>query len=176
MNNNVYMHVALARGVLLFTRDRSRMASRSTSICRLCRTEASANHTAALFSNAAVKQDLATRISDLLNVAVAANDGLPQHVCDKCMRRVKMLERAAEDLVDFRSQVSENYKTLTLARGPLKRAKDAVVSPDTIKARPPTKKLLSQRQLDFGHSKHHNNIIICTNSKHHNVTCTNQAN
>ena len=134
------------------------MASRSTSICRLCRTEASTNHTAALFSNAAVKQELATRISDLLNVAVAANDGLPQHVCDKCMRRVKTLERVAEDLVDFRSQVSENYKTLTLARGPLKRVKDAVVSPDTIKARPPSKKLLSQRQLDFGHSEHRDNI------------------
>ena len=159
MNSNVYMHVALARGVLLFTQDRSRMASRSTSICRLCRTEASTNHTAALFSNAAMKQELATRISDLLNVAVAANDGLPQHVCDKCVRRVKTLERAAEDLVDFRSQVSENYKALTLARSPLKRAKDTVVSPDTIKARPPSKKLqLSQRQLDFGHSKHHDSV------------------
>ena len=132
------------------------MAFRSTCICRLCRTEASVNHTAALFSHAAMKQELATRIGDLLNVVVAANDGLPQHVCDRCMRRVKTLERAAEDLVDFRSQVSENYKILALARGPLKRAKDAVVSPDTIKARPPPKKLLSQRQLDFGHSKHHN--------------------
>ena len=126
------------------------MASRSTSICRLCRTEASANHTAALFSHAAVKQELATRISDLLNVAVAVNDGLPQHVFDRCMRRVKTLERAAEDLIDFCSQVSENYKILTLARGPLKHAKDTVVSPDTNKARPPSKKLLSQRQLDFG--------------------------
>ena len=96
------------------------------------------------------------RISDLLNVAVAVNDGLPQHVFDRCMRRVKTLERAAEDLVDFRSQVSESYKILTLARGPLKHAKDTVVSPDTIKARPPSKKLLSQRQLDFGHTKHHN--------------------
>ena len=47
------------------------------------------------------EQELATRIGDLLNVVVAANDGLPQHVCDRCMRRVKTLERAAEDLVDL---------------------------------------------------------------------------
>jgi len=156
VNSNVlYARGVRARRIFLFTRDRE-MAFRSTCICRLCRTETSVNHTAALFSHGAMKQELATRIGDLLNVVVAANDGLPQHVCDRCMRRVKTLERAAEDLVDFRSQVSENYKILALARGLLKRAKDAVVSPDTIKARPPPKKLLSQRQLDFGHSKHHN--------------------
>ena len=31
------------------------------------------------------------------------------------MQRVKMLEIAAEDLVDFHSQVSKNYKILTIA-------------------------------------------------------------
>ena len=52
------------------------------------------------------------------------------------MQRVKMLEIAAEDLVDFHSQVSKNYKILTITSGPLKCAKDTIVSPDTIKARP----------------------------------------
>ena len=81
-----------------------------------------------------MKQELATRIGDLLNVVVPVNDGLPQHIYDRCMWMVKTLEKAAEDLVDFLSQVSENYKILALARGPLRYAKDAIVSPDTIKA------------------------------------------
>ena len=72
------------------------MAFRSTCICRLCRSKASVNHTTALFSHATMKQELATRIGDLLNVVVATNGGLPQHVCDRCMRRVKTLERTAD--------------------------------------------------------------------------------
>ena len=137
----------LRAAYFLFTRYR-KIVFHSMCICRLCRTEASVNH---------IPQHCSvTRIGDLPNVVMAANDDLPQHVCDRCMQRVKALERAAEDLVDFHSQVSENDKILVLARGSLKRAKDAVVSPDTIKAQPPPKKLLSQRKLDFGHSKHHN--------------------
>ena len=115
VNSNVYMHIALDCCAFLFTRDWSWNGICSTSICRLCRTEASVNHTAALF---AVKQELATRISDLLNVAVAANNALPQHIWDRCMQRVKTLERATEDLVDFHSQVSKNYKILTITSGP----------------------------------------------------------
>ena len=34
-----------------------------------------------LFSLAAVKEQLSSRIESLLNVPVAANDGLPQHIC-----------------------------------------------------------------------------------------------
>ena len=68
----------------LFTRDRE-MVFHSTCICRLCRSKASVNHTTALFSHAAMKQELATRIGDLLNVVVATNDGLHNtFVTDAC--------------------------------------------------------------------------------------------
>ena len=101
VNSNVlYVRGVRAWHIFLFTRD-CEMTFRSTCICHLCRSEASVNHTTALFSHAAMKQELATRIGDLLNVVVAANDCLPQHVCDRCMQRVKTLERAAENLVDL---------------------------------------------------------------------------
>ena len=122
-------------------------------VCRLCGTTASFQHAVSLFSPAAVKQQLSSRIRSLLNVEVAANDGLPQHICEKCKRRVETLERATEDLAKFRSQASEIYGSLVLARGGLKRTKESSasigVSPDTLKVRPPSKKHLSQKQLDF---------------------------
>ena len=63
----------------------------------------------------AVKQQLPSRIENLLDVKVAGNDGLPQHICEKCKRRVETLERATEDLGKFRSQASEINGSLVLA-------------------------------------------------------------
>ena len=78
-----------------------------------------------LFSSVAVKQQFPSRIENLLDVKVAGNDGLPQHICEKCKRRVETLERATED---FRSQASEIYGSLVLARGALKRTKESSAS------------------------------------------------
>lgn len=123
-------------------------------LCRLCATVVSSSKNAvSLFSPTAVKQLLSSRIEDLLDVKVAENDSLPQYICEKCKRRVETLERAIEDLRKFRNQTSETYKSLVLARGALKRTKESSasigVSPDTLRSRPPSKKHLSQRQLDF---------------------------
>ena len=132
------------------------MAFCATCVCRLCRAAMPTKHAVALFSCSAVKQKLACRLADLLDVNVNESDGLPQHVCAKCVRRLGSLERAAEDLVNFRSQAVESYRALQPARGPLKRTKESSaqvgVSPDTVKARPPSKKQLSRRQLDFDNS------------------------
>lgn len=67
---------------------------------------------------------------------------------------METLERATEDLRKFRSQANEVYGSLVMAKTGLKRTKESSgsigVSPDTLKARSPSKKQLSQRQLDFG--------------------------
>ena len=42
--------------------------------------------------------------SDLLTYWTDEKDGLPQHVCVKCLKQLRNLEKAAEDLVNFRSQ------------------------------------------------------------------------
>ena len=134
----------------------------STRMCRLCQTATPANSAILLFGTKAVEESLASRINDLLDVTVDANDSLPQHICRKCKRRVETLEKLAEDLRQFKILARDNYKTLS-SRGSLKRTKDSSgvtgVSPDTVRVRPPPKKL-TQRQLNFTPSELSNSCPI----------------
>ena len=130
----------------------------SSRTCRLCRSLVAVNHCIALFSRGSAQQRLSTRITDLLDVSVDANDGLPQGVCEKCKRRLEHLEFAAQDLVDFRKLARDSYTALVPPRGPLKRTKESSgeigVSPDIAKSRPPLKKqtAATSKRLDFGQS------------------------
>ena len=86
--------------------------------------------------------------SDLLDVTIAAKDGLPQQICNKCKRKLERLEKAAEELEYFRTQASSNPTILTSTRRELKRTKETSasvgVSPDTAKTcRQPEKYVLS---------------------------------
>ena len=123
----------------------------ATHECRLCRAVVPAKQSTSLFSPLGLQQKWASRIEDLLDVSAAHNDGLPGHICDKCKRRMVLLEKAAVDLVDFREQARKSR--VVAPRGPLKRTKDtsgSVVSPDTAKARPQPKRLSSVgRRLEF---------------------------
>ena len=149
------------------TSARAFMFTMVASLCRLCRTTLLPKHAVNLFGHAAVKTQLSSRTEDLLGIRVAENDGLPQHICERCKRRVETLERAVADLEGFRSQARDSYDLLLLTRAPLKRTKESSasigVSPDTIRARPPPKKHLSQRQLTFEHGRLtvHNNSCCC---------------
>ena len=70
-------------------------------------------HAASLFSCSAMKQKLASRFTDLLDVTVTENDDLPKHTSVvKCVRQLGSLERAGEGLVNFRSQAMESYRAL----------------------------------------------------------------
>ena len=102
------------------------MATRSC-LCRLCQSSVSSAHAVCLFGPTATRQNLTIRISDLLDVPIAVNDGYPEHICEKCKRRLERLEKAAEDLENFRSQASSSYNKLpggTCRRGELKRTKE----------------------------------------------------
>ena len=92
----------------------------------------------------------------IIQLCSSANDGLPQHVCDKCKRRVETHKRSVEDLRQFKTLARQNYNTLS-SRGTLKRTKESSgvtgVSPDTMRVRPPPKKL-TQIQLDFEQSNY----------------------
>ena len=69
-------------------------------------------HAVSLFSCSAVKK-LTSQFTDLLDLTVTENDGLPEkHVCTKCVRWLGSLERAVEDLVNFHSQAMESYRAL----------------------------------------------------------------
>ena len=94
----------------------------------------------------------------MLDVSVDANDGFPEleHVCEKYKRRLERLEKAAEDLESFRAQVRALYASLRLKRSELKRSKDTSstdASPNTVRVRPPSRKLLTARHLDFDDCK-----------------------
>ena len=73
--------------------------SRTMVSTRMCQTATPANNASLLFGTKAVEERLASRIHDLLDVTVDANDGLPQHICGKYKRRVETLERSAEDFM-----------------------------------------------------------------------------
>ena len=113
-----------------------------------------------LFSNTAVQQRLPDRITDLLDVPVTQADGLPGHICRKCKRKLERLEKAAEELESFRCDAKNTYSTFALKRNELKRTKETSssigVSPDTLKSRPPAKKL-TRRHLDFENG----NSVLC---------------
>ena len=124
----------------------------SSLLCRLCQSSSPSDTAVNLFSQTAAEQRLPDRITDLLDVPVARADGLPGHICCKCKRKLEHLEKAAEELENFRSETKNTYSTLALKRNELKRTKETSssigVSPDTLKARPPAKKL-TRRHLDF---------------------------
>ena len=80
------------------------------------------------------------------------------------------MEKAAEDLENFRSQASSSYTKLrSCRRGELKRTKETSssvgVSPDTAKNRPQSKRRLTQRRLDFTQSKETNKHYYYNNNK-----------
>ena len=122
--------------------------------CRLCVQKLTAKYSISLFRSENIQQTLAARVTALLDVPVVVNDGLSQVICEKCKRRLVRLEKASEELVDFRKTASDNYQSF-LPRSSLKRTKETSamigVSPDTQKARPPPKRLTTRR-LDFGQS------------------------
>ena len=108
----------------------------------------------ALFSPTAASQNLATRISLLLETTVAADDSLPYHLSKPC-KRFDSLKKAVENLQMFRNMASESRHTL-LGSTSVKRTKDSSgsigISPDTMRARPASKRHLpeTRRQLDLG--------------------------
>ncbi len=128
----------------------------STRVCRLCQASEPVKHSVPLFSPAGLQQQWVSRIKDHLDVTMICNDGLPGYMCRKCKRRFVALEKAAEDLVDFREQATKCQESLVLCRGALKRTKETsgtLVSPDIAKARPSSKRTSTSipgRRLEFG--------------------------
>ena len=80
-------------------------------LCCLCQARVATKQAVAIFGKTEAIQRVPSRIKDLLGVRVVQSDGLPQHICMKCKRRLETLERAAEDLQEFRSIASNGYES-----------------------------------------------------------------
>ena len=166
MHVRTYAHPGRTRARIILDHlqcDRVWMAARGW-LCRLCQSSVSSAHAVCLFGQAATRQNLPFRISDLLGVPIAKNDSYPEHICEKCKRRLERLEKAAEDLENFRSLANSSYTKLhACRRGELKRTKETSssvgVSPDTDRNRPASKRPLTQRRLDYTHAQGKKNIV-----------------
>ena len=128
------------------------MASRNdTRVYRLCRALVPSKRAVSLFTTIGVQEQWSKRIESLLNVPVAASDGLSGYICLKCKLRIVSHEKAAADLREFKETARCSVSALERVRGPLKRTKSTSsqlgVSPDTARERPRSK--LSRKRLDF---------------------------
>ena len=64
------------------------MASHNdTRVCRLCRALVPSKRAVSLFTTIGVQEQWSKRIESLLNVPVAASDGLSGYICLKCKLR-----------------------------------------------------------------------------------------
>lgn len=79
-----------------------------------------------LFAFLSLKADkirLRHRITDILDISMTEKDGLPEHICERCRRKIERLEKAAEVLVNFRNQAKRIFNALFIQRRDLKRRK-----------------------------------------------------
>lgn len=119
------------------------MATARDLTCRLCLGNVTSKRALSLFSNKAMQQMWALRITSLLEVSVSKGDSFAQHICLKCVRRIQSLEKASLDLASFKAS---SRSAMELTR---KRAIDgnAGVSPDTLRVMPRSK--VARKSLDF---------------------------
>ena len=130
------------------------MASCILRLCRLCHEKVKPNRSVYLFSHKGQAQEWTSKIGHILDLHIAADDGLSQYMCQKYKLRLLSLERSLEDLSNFKqlARSLQSAATLQEIRGPLKRTKntassDIGLSPDTQRQRPPSK--LSRKRLSF---------------------------
>ena len=105
--------------------------------CRFCVQKISSKHSVSLFKSENFQQALGWKsCSPLLDMLVEANDGFSQVICERCKRRLVRLEKASEELSDFRKLAHDSYQSF-LPRSSLKRTKKTSamvgISPDTQK-------------------------------------------
>ena len=104
--------------------------------CHICLAEVDSKHSFALFSSSSLKEDWPRRASELLQLSVTDEEGLPRHLCKNCKAKVLSVE---EKLQKIRTQAQHTLRLLEEKRSVRKRAKDTssgIVSPHTVAVRP----------------------------------------
>ena len=118
-----------------------------TRVCRLCRITVDKKRSVALFSGSGLREKLAVRISQLLDIPEPTPaDSFPSIICRKCNVQIPALEKAMADLDRLKTLARSSLE----GRG-MKRAKETSggveVSPDTIRQRPRSKH--ARKKLTF---------------------------
>ena len=110
----------------------------ATKLCRLCEAELSTRGYVSLFSNCGEKQQWSSRIYNLLETTVCQGDGGSDYMCCKCQRRIEHLEKAAEDLEQFKATAKHSNK----------RVRDTSGTGTSPVSQPAVKR--TRHRLDFG--------------------------
>jgi hypothetical protein len=63
----------------------------ATCVCRVCQVSVPCSHAVCLFSEKAERLRLRYRIARLLDLPLFEKDGLSEHICEKCKRRLERL-------------------------------------------------------------------------------------
>ena len=90
--------------------------------CRICLAETESKHSTALFTATGLSQGWPSRLTELLQVDVAKDDGLPRHICRSCRGKVATIEGKLQNL---RALAQESLRKLRgKCSGERKRSKD----------------------------------------------------
>ena len=123
------------------------MATTESRSCRICSNAVTRTHSIALFSRESLASGLADRLSRVVDVPVAADDGQSRFICRTCKKKFLSAE-------SFRTTAKETYQKnngsleLFLSGTGRKRTKDTSdpgASPHTSQCRPVAKRLTAER-------------------------------
>ena len=131
------------------------MAS-DANFCRLCFQKCSKTKSVSIFSKNSLSVSLPVRIANLLLVDVVQGDVCSSVICYSCRRRLERLEKAIEDLVQFRELAKGSLLQFEFVREG-KRPKEtsgpqSEISPSTRQMLPASKKTRFSRSLHFSPS------------------------
>ena len=104
--------------------------------CHICSAEVDSRHSFALFSSSSLKEDCPRHASELLQLSVTDEEGLPRHLCKNCKAKILSVEEKVQKL---RTQAQLTLQLLEEKRSVRKWAKDTssgIVSLHTIAVHP----------------------------------------
>ena len=122
--------------------------------CRLCSSVVERSHCIALYSADSVKCNLASRMTKLLEVPISQEDKLSNLVCRSCKGRFLTVESKLDSLRTIAKSSYQVYYPPVEQPSSRKRAKDTSgdsASPNTMKARPASKRGVGRSKTLFPH-------------------------
>lgn len=76
--------------------------------CRLCGSEKDVDHSTNVFSKSGIRKNLAKKISELLQVSIKEDDGLPSNICRQCEGKVLGLSEFKSSVINMQIQLRQS--------------------------------------------------------------------
>lgn len=79
--------------------------------CRLCGSEKDVDRSTNVFSKSGIRKNLAKTISDMLQVSIKKDDGLPSNICRQCEGKLLGFSEFKSSVIDMQSQLRQSVTT-----------------------------------------------------------------